>query len=125
GQVLNARERFGPMMWAPIANNLISILVFGLYLIVWGADGSTDTAAPFSTGQMWLLGGGATVGIIAQAGVLVPYLKRSGHTFRPRFDWRGVGLGHTARLARWTVLFVVVTQIGLAVVTRVASSAPA
>ena len=27
GQVLNARGRFGPMMWAPIANNVIAILV--------------------------------------------------------------------------------------------------
>jgi len=27
GQVLNARDKFGPMMWAPIANNIISILV--------------------------------------------------------------------------------------------------
>src|SRR4051812_32075631 len=27
GQVLNARRRFGPMMWAPIANNVVSIAV--------------------------------------------------------------------------------------------------
>ena len=26
GQVLNAREHFGPMMWAPLANNLVSIV---------------------------------------------------------------------------------------------------
>ncbi len=32
GQVLNARGRFGPMMWAPIANNVISIVVLVLYL---------------------------------------------------------------------------------------------
>src|SRR6185503_1314806 len=32
GQVLNARGRFGPMMWAPIANNVIAILVLVLYL---------------------------------------------------------------------------------------------
>ena len=25
GQVLNSRDRFGPMMWAPIANNVVSI----------------------------------------------------------------------------------------------------
>ena len=34
GQVLNARDRFGPMMWAPIANNVVSIMVLLLYLIV-------------------------------------------------------------------------------------------
>ena len=32
GQVLNARGSFGPMMWAPIANNVIAIGVLGVYL---------------------------------------------------------------------------------------------
>ena len=27
GQILNSRGHFGPMMWAPIANNVISIAV--------------------------------------------------------------------------------------------------
>ena len=30
GQVLNARGSFGPMMWAPIANNVISVAVLAL-----------------------------------------------------------------------------------------------
>ena len=34
GQVLNARGRFGPMMWAPIANNAISIVVLVVYLLL-------------------------------------------------------------------------------------------
>ena len=25
GQVLNARGRFGPMMWAPIVNNVVAV----------------------------------------------------------------------------------------------------
>ena len=45
GQVLNARDRFGPMMWAPIANNVVSILVLGLFWIVFGR---TDPGAPFT-----------------------------------------------------------------------------
>ena len=36
GQVLNARGRFGPMMWAPIANNAIAILVLVVYLVWFG-----------------------------------------------------------------------------------------
>ncbi len=28
GQMLNARGRFGPMMWAPILNNVVAIAVF-------------------------------------------------------------------------------------------------
>src|SRR4051812_35312167 len=37
GQILNSRDRFGPMMWAPIANNVISIAVLLLYLVTYGA----------------------------------------------------------------------------------------
>lgn len=121
GQVLNSREKFGPMMWSPIANNIISIAVFGLYLAVWGSG--ADPSQPFTTSQVLLLGIGSTVGIIAQAAVLVPYLYAGDQKYKPRFDWRGVGLGHTARLARWTLGFVIVTQLGMLVITRLASSA--
>lgn len=123
GQVLNAREKFGPMMWAPIANNVVAIVVFALYLAIWGTG--SDTAAPFTTGQMMLIGLGSTLGIIVQAVILVPFLNASGFRFRPRFDLRGVGLGHTLHLAKWTLFFVLVTQLGLIVITRLASSGPA
>ena len=36
GQILNARGRFGPMMWAPIANNVISVAVLVVYLVGFG-----------------------------------------------------------------------------------------
>ena len=42
GQVLNARDKFGPMMWAPIANNVVSIVVL---LVFWVVFGRTNTAA--------------------------------------------------------------------------------
>ena len=64
GQVLNAREKFGPMMWAPIANNVVQIAVLGLYAVIWGQG--VDTSAPFTSGQALLLGGGSTLGIVAQ-----------------------------------------------------------
>ena len=54
--------------------------------------------------------------------VLVPYLRATGFRFRPRFDFRGSGLGHTLRLGLWTVLFVVVNQVAYTVVVRLASS---
>ncbi len=123
GQVLNARDRFGPMMWAPIANNVISILVMGLYLVVWGTGG--DRAAAFTTGQLWLLGLGSTVGIATQTIVLLPYLRRVGFRFRPRFDLKGTGLGHTFSLTKWTIGFVAVNQLALLIVTRLGTSATA
>ena len=46
GQVLNARGRFGPMMWAPIANNVIAVAMLVVYLLVWGrATGAEQLAA--------------------------------------------------------------------------------
>jgi putative peptidoglycan lipid II flippase len=120
GQVLNARDRFGPMMWAPIANNVVSIIVLVMYVIVFER---TSTGAPFTTSQALLLGIGSTLGIAAQAAVLIPFLRASGYHFRPRFDFRHTGLGKTFRLGKWTLGFVLVTQAALVVVSKLASSA--
>jgi putative peptidoglycan lipid II flippase len=120
GQVLNARDRFGPMMWAPIANNVVSVGVLGIFAVVFG---ETRTGDAFTRPQELLLGLGATAGIAVQAAVLVPFLRSAGYRFRPRLDLRGTGLGHTFRLARWTLGFVAVTQLALVVVNRLATQA--
>ncbi len=122
GQVLNAHGRFGPMMWAPIANNVVSVAVLTAYLISFGPATGEEKSGGFSTGAEALLGLGSTLGIIVQFAVLLPYLKAAGFSFRPRFDFRGTGLGHTLRLGVWTVLFVVVNQVAYTVVVRLASS---
>jgi putative peptidoglycan lipid II flippase len=115
GQVLNARGRFGPMMWAPIANNLVAVAVLGLYIAAFGTSAGTDG---FSTDQALLLGLGSTAGIAVQTLVLVPFLRRAGFRFRPRFDFRGVGLGHTLRLGWWTLLFILANQVAFIVIQR-------
>ena len=125
GQVLNARGSFGPMMWAPIANNLISVVVLGAYLLGFGAATGAELVGGYSTGQELVLGIGSTLGIVAQCAILLPYLKRAGFTIRPRTDFRGTGLGHTLRLGGWTVAFVVVNQVAYTVVVRIASSGTA
>ena len=122
GQVLNAHGRFGPMMWAPIANNVISVAVLTTYLLTIGPATGAEKSGGFTSGAEALLGIGSTLGIVVQFLVLVPYLKATGFSFRPRFDFRGTGLGHTLRLGTWTVLFVVVNQIAYTVVVRLASS---
>lgn len=122
GQILNSRGVFGPMMWAPIANNVISVGVLVVYLFVFGPASGPELGAGYSSGQELLLGLGSTAGIVAQLVILVPYLKRAGFTFRPRFDFRGTGLGQTFRLGLWTVLFVIVNQVAYTVVVRLASS---
>jgi putative peptidoglycan lipid II flippase len=122
GQVLNARGKFGPMMWSPIANNLIGIGSIVLFLILW--PGERDLGEPFSSGQILVLGLGATAGIVAQALVLIPFLRSVDFRFRPRFDFRNSGLGRAAQVAKWTVGYMIVTQLALVVVTRLANGAP-
>ena len=120
GQVLNARSRFGPMMWAPIVNNVVACGVVLAYYVFFGASSGRDG---FTTSEAVLLGLGSTVAIALQAVILLPYLRRAGFHYRPRFDFRGVGLGHTLRLGGWTLLFIVVNQIAYLVVIRIASGA--
>jgi putative peptidoglycan lipid II flippase len=68
GQMLNARGRFGPMMWSPILNNVVSIAVFALYIVVFGSNATE----PLTSAEVILLGGGSTLGIAVQALALVP-----------------------------------------------------
>ncbi len=123
GQVLNARGKFGPMMWAPIANNVIAVAVLLIYLFVFGP--AKDQLGAYTPAQELLLGIGSTLGIVVQFLVLLPYLKAAGFTYRPRYDFRGTGLGHTMRLGLWTVLFVIVNQVAYTVVVRLASGGSA
>lgn len=122
GQILNARGRFGPMMWAPIANNLVSIAVIVTYLVLYTAE---PASGGYTQSQELLLGLGSTVGIAVQVAILIPYLRASGFSYRPRFDFRGTGLGRTLRLGSWTVGMVVVNQLAFYVMVHRASAGAA
>ncbi|MFE9020409.1 murein biosynthesis integral membrane protein MurJ [Streptomyces sp. NPDC007808] len=121
GQVLNARGRFGAMMWAPVLNNIVVMTVFGLYLAlaVAGGDGE-DLLTPTETA---VLGWGTTAGIAVQALALVPALRAARFRWRPRFDWRGSGLTRPLRAAGWLVLLVLANQAAYWVTTRLATTA--
>ena len=121
GQVLNARDRFGPMMWAPIVNNVVSIAVFGVYIGIWGTQAASG--ATFTDQQVWLLGLGSTLGIAVQTAVLLPYLRQAGFHYRPRFDLKGTGLGRTFHVAKWMVGYVALTSLAQVVVSNLASTA--
>jgi putative peptidoglycan lipid II flippase len=120
GQVLNARGHFGPMMFTPILNNLVVISTGVIFLVT---TSGPPTAATVTDGEIRLLGLGTTLGVAVQALALIPVMKRASYRFRPRFDLRGKGLGTSYRLARWTVLFVLVNQIAYLAVVQIATSA--
>ncbi len=117
GQVANARGSFGPLMWAPIANNLVGIAIFGSFLIFSPAV-TTDTITPF---QVQLLGWGTTFSVVVQALVLIPVIRHLGIKLKPQ--WGLSGLGKSFGLAGWTLLYVLISQLGYLVTVNVATSA--
>jgi putative peptidoglycan lipid II flippase len=119
GAILNARERFGPPMWAPVLNNVVVIATCVLFLALPGTSGvSSATITPT---QELVLGLGTTLGIVAQTIALIPSLRAAGFRFRLRWDLRGAGLGEIGRLARWVILYVAANQAAYVVVVRLAN----
>ncbi|MFJ5721845.1 murein biosynthesis integral membrane protein MurJ [Streptomyces sp. NPDC093149] len=124
GQILNARGRFGAMMWTPVLNNIVMIFTFGMFIWVYGTSAESQMGVQTIPPEgVRLLGIGTLLGLIVQALAMVPYLREAGFRFRPRFDWKGHGLGKTVKLAKWTFLFVLANQAGVIVVTQLATSA--
>ncbi|WP_329034050.1 murein biosynthesis integral membrane protein MurJ [Streptomyces sp. NBC_01725] len=124
GQILNARGRFGAMMWTPVLNNIIIIATLVMFIWVYGtAEDSGMTVASIPPEAERLLGVGVVLGLTVQALAMIPYLRETGFRIRLRFDWRGHGLGKAAKLAKWTVLFVLANQAGVLVVSQLSTAA--
>ncbi|WEB41568.1 murein biosynthesis integral membrane protein MurJ [Streptomyces yunnanensis] len=122
GQILNARGRFGAMMWTPVLNNIVMIATFGLFIWVYGtAKTSHIGVTTIPDDGIRLLGIGTLLGLVVQALAMIPYLREADFKLRLRFDWRGHGLGKAAKLAKWTVLFVLANQAGVLVVTQLST----
>ena len=126
GEVLNSRSAFGPFMWAPVLNNIVSIAGLVAFIIIFGADPTGERSV-----EMWgadrisLLAGSATAGVAAQAFILLVSWKRLGLNLNLNFHWRGFGLRPALKAASWSLAMVLVTQIGGLVQTAVASTAAA
>ena len=118
-QVLNARGRFGAPMFAPIVNNIVAIATFLLFIVVAGPAAGADGV--LTSQEVLLLGIGTTLGVVVQALVLIPVLRGAHYVWRPRFSWRGAGLGQAGGLAFWTIGLVLVNQVAYAVIVRLAT----
>ncbi len=119
GQVANAKGKFGPMMWAPVFNNIVVIAVFGYFLHV--SKGWSVTT--ITRGQATLLGLGTTVGYAVQLACLIPVLKQTKIKIRLRFDWRDPEIKKSLHLATWTLVFAAISQLSYLVTVNLSTRA--
>ncbi len=108
GAILNSRGAFGAFAWAPVLNNIVVIGVVAVYLVV--PDELT----------LLVLGIGTTLGIAVQSLVLIPAVRRVGFRYRPMWGW-DPRLTQAGGIAVWAVAYVLIGQVALVVMTRVAS----
>lgn len=119
GQVANAKGKFGPMMWAPVFNNLVVIALFAYFFqISKGWKVST-----ISHSQATWLGLGTTLGFVVQLGCLIPVLRQTKIKIRPRFDWRDPEIRKSLHLASWTLAFAAFSQLSYLVTVNLSTSA--
>ena len=83
GQMLNARGKFGPMMWAPIANNLIAMAVLVSTSLSSGARGRASRSAPTPPGRSCCSASAPRSASSLQFLILVPFLRAGGLQLPP------------------------------------------
>ncbi|MFO6506084.1 murein biosynthesis integral membrane protein MurJ [Corynebacterium freneyi] len=121
--VLNTKGVFRPGAWAPVANNVVAIATLLLY---WLLPGSlpADHPGTITDPHILLLGLGTTLGVVIQALIMIPPLRRLGIDLRPLWgiddrikQFGGMGIA--------IVTYVAISQAGYIVTTRIASTADA
>ncbi|MEN3263795.1 MAG: putative peptidoglycan lipid flippase [Pseudonocardia sp.] len=120
GAVLNSRGAFGAFAWAPVLNNFVVLAILALYALMPG-EISLDPQH-MSGAKLLVLGLGTTLGIVVQAGSMLPAMRRSGFRYRPLWGW-DPRLTQAGGLALWMVAYVLIGQAGYIATTRVASAA--
>ncbi|HEX3390041.1 MAG TPA: murein biosynthesis integral membrane protein MurJ [Streptosporangiaceae bacterium] len=120
GGILNARGHFAAPMWTPVINNVVVIGVLLLFIATGGIGTDPST---ISASQIQLLGFGTTLGIIAQTAALIPFLRRVGFRWHPRFDFRRDEVREIRRMAAPLFGYVLTTQASFLVVQNVANAA--
>ncbi|SHG19658.1 putative peptidoglycan lipid II flippase [Jatrophihabitans endophyticus] len=118
--VLNIRHSYRAGAWSPVLNNVIMIATV---LVFWLLPGpSTLDPTTITTTQIVVLGVGTTLGIAAQALVLVPSLRTVGFHWQWRFRARPEERGRMREvgvLAGWVLAYVVVSQVGVSIIQKV------
>lgn len=118
--VLNIRHSYKPGAWSPVLNNVIMIVTVLVFWILPGP--ATLNPATITTPQILVLGIGTTLGIAAQALILIPSLRSVGFRWRWRFRALPSEVGRmreVGTLAGWVLVYVVVSQLGVSVIQKV------
>jgi len=122
GAVLNTRGRFAAPMWAPVINNLIVIVVGGLYVVMVGLN---KTPLNISSTGVQLLGIGTTLGVVLQTIALIPSLRGAGFRWQPALEFRRSEVSEIGRMAGWMSVYVISQWAGNLIVQIVANVASA
>jgi putative peptidoglycan lipid II flippase len=118
--VLNIRHSYAPGAWSPVLNNVVMIVTIAVFWMLPGPK--TLLPSTMTTAQVLVIGIGTTLGIAAQALVLIPSLRRTGFVWRWRFRARPNEIGRmreVGTLAGWVLGYVVASQIGVTVIAQV------
>lgn len=125
GEFLNARGIFGPYMWTPAVNNVIAIIGLIVFIAVYGTASDVNDPSVWDFQRTALLAGPATLGVIAQALLLIIPLRRAGVRLRLDFHFRGTGLRRASKIAGWVFATLVVGQVGYLSTSNIAAAANA
>ncbi|RCW47216.1 putative peptidoglycan lipid II flippase [Halopolyspora algeriensis] len=118
--ILQSKQVFGPPAWAPVMNNVVILATLGIYTQVPGE--LTINPVRMTDAHLLTLGVGVTCGIVAQACIQIPAMRKTGFRFRWRWGW-DPRLSEFGGLALWMLAYVGVSQIGLIALTKVATAA--
>ena len=117
--ILNVKNVFKPGAWAPVVNNLVQIATLVLF---WMMGEPTFNPVKMNDPQLLVLGIGTTIGVIVQAAMLLPYLRRAG--VRLQLKW-GIDsrLRQFGNMALAIIAYVLILQVGLVITYRIGASA--
>ena len=106
--LLNAHKRFGAPMYTPILNNLAVISVFVAFH---QAYGEIENLADVTTGQLWMIGLGTTLGVALMAVAQIPFLRGLG-SYRLTLSAAHPSLKKLAGLSVFVIGYVITNQVG-------------
>ncbi|WP_328389630.1 murein biosynthesis integral membrane protein MurJ [Nocardia sp. NBC_00416] len=118
--ILNTRGAFKPGAWAPVLNNVVVLVVLGLYALSPGEI--TLDPVRMSDPKLLVLGCGVTLGVIAQAASLLPAIRRQGIDLRPLWGM-DARLKQFGTMAGAIILYVLISQIGGIFANNISSQA--